>query len=311
VQKDLTLALLASYQSRLTNVLSKHLGRHVTTLNDAIKQLKHEGRAPPPGLSNKLRKIDYMAKFARHLTSGLLDSVLAQVAEELPGIDYDKANPDTTDNVKTKDQGMASYTAPDKEYVPPDPKQPTIRSVFDAQLAKEKKNEEEKSKWKAAFSDVLNEIVEKSKKKEMMKEVLSRLQKIHDTIDGYNSQMERNGITPIKIADAPSLTSHDREVPFVKRTEYQLLDAGAEQEHAVYVPPNSDRSGKTVADLAPKEFDSSDYKGQQEASKGILGLLETTKAAGAKKVRFTDASSYSHRDSKSKRHDKPGCRLPP
>mmetsp|Transcript_22332 Transcript_22332/g.72283 ORF Transcript_22332/g.72283 Transcript_22332/m.72283 type:complete len:721 (-) Transcript_22332:46-2208(-) len=42
---------------------------------------------------------------------------------------------------------------------------------------------------------------------------------------------------------------------------------------AAYVPPNSDREGKTVADRAPEVFDE-DYKGSQEASKGILGILE-------------------------------------
>jgi len=40
-----------------------------------------------------------------------------------------------------------------------------------------------------------------------------------------------------------------------------------------YVPPNSDRSGKTVGDLAPDTFDS-EYKGSQSESKGIIGILE-------------------------------------
>merc|ERR1719399_1562901 len=40
-----------------------------------------------------------------------------------------------------------------------------------------------------------------------------------------------------------------------------------------YVPPNADRSGKTVADRAPEVFSGS-YHGSQGASKGILGLLD-------------------------------------
>merc|ERR1719261_1704534 len=40
-----------------------------------------------------------------------------------------------------------------------------------------------------------------------------------------------------------------------------------------YVPPNSDRSGNTVGDLAPEVFDSK-YSGAQSESKGIVGILE-------------------------------------
>merc|ERR1712242_310609 len=40
-----------------------------------------------------------------------------------------------------------------------------------------------------------------------------------------------------------------------------------------YVPPDSDRAGNTVGDLAPEVFDSK-YHGRQDSSSGILGLLE-------------------------------------
>jgi len=40
-----------------------------------------------------------------------------------------------------------------------------------------------------------------------------------------------------------------------------------------YVPPNSDRTGKTVSDYAPDVFDTT-YHGDQTESKGIIGLLE-------------------------------------
>jgi predicted nucleic acid-binding Zn-ribbon protein len=41
-----------------------------------------------------------------------------------------------------------------------------------------------------------------------------------------------------------------------------------------YTPPNSDRSGKTVSDLAPETFANDKYSGSQDSSKGIIGLLE-------------------------------------
>merc|ERR1719183_798755 len=40
-----------------------------------------------------------------------------------------------------------------------------------------------------------------------------------------------------------------------------------------YVPPNSDRDGNTVGDLAPEVFGDK-YHGAQAESKGIVGILE-------------------------------------
>mmetsp|Transcript_49703 Transcript_49703/g.93207 ORF Transcript_49703/g.93207 Transcript_49703/m.93207 type:complete len:708 (-) Transcript_49703:80-2203(-) len=58
-----------------------------------------------------------------------------------------------------------------------------------------------------------------------------------------------------------------------------------------YVPPNSDREGKTIKDLSPEIFDS-EYHGAQEASKGILGLLAVIKSdfARTKSTTETDES---------------------
>jgi len=42
---------------------------------------------------------------------------------------------------------------------------------------------------------------------------------------------------------------------------------------AAYVPPDSDREGNTVGDLAPEIFEGK-YEGKQSESKGIIGLLE-------------------------------------
>merc|ERR550537_1681632 len=40
-----------------------------------------------------------------------------------------------------------------------------------------------------------------------------------------------------------------------------------------YVPPNSDRDGNTVGDLAPKAFED-EYRGQKDEAHGIIGIIE-------------------------------------
>merc|ERR1719263_830763 len=40
-----------------------------------------------------------------------------------------------------------------------------------------------------------------------------------------------------------------------------------------YVPPDSDREGNTVGDLAPEAFEGH-YHGKQSSAKGIIGILE-------------------------------------
>jgi len=56
-------------------------------------------------------------------------------------------------------------------------------------------------------------------------------------------------------------------------SEFYSTGAYAELQKNSYVPPNSDREGKTVSDRAPDIFDTT-YHGDQTESKGIIGLLE-------------------------------------
>mmetsp|Transcript_122859 Transcript_122859/g.298255 ORF Transcript_122859/g.298255 Transcript_122859/m.298255 type:complete len:693 (+) Transcript_122859:119-2197(+) len=59
----------------------------------------------------------------------------------------------------------------------------------------------------------------------------------------------------------------------VLKAFYESQGSTLLQGHESYVPPNSDRAGQTVGDLAPEVFGSG-YGGQQEASKGVIGMLE-------------------------------------
>merc|ERR1740121_2246771 len=57
-----------------------------------------------------------------------------------------------------------------------------------------------------------------------------------------------------------------------------------------FVPKDSDRGGNTVGDLAPDDAFHEEYHGQQEASKGIFGLLEVLKSDFEKQISATQDS---------------------
>ena len=53
-----------------------------------------------------------------------------------------------------------------------------------------------------------------------------------------------------------------------------------------FVPKNAGRDGKTVSDLAPDTF-SGEYKGNQDAAKGIFGLLEVIQSDFERTIEVT------------------------
>merc|ERR1719199_1944162 len=66
--------------------------------------------------------------------------------------------------------------------------------------------------------------------------------------------------------------------------------AAAGGSFAQYVPPNSDREGKTFGDRAPDIFDNSGYKGQQTGSKGIVGMLDVILSDFERTIDTTNAN---------------------
>jgi outer membrane murein-binding lipoprotein Lpp len=62
-----------------------------------------------------------------------------------------------------------------------------------------------------------------------------------------------------------------------------------------YVPPNSGRDGKTVGDMAPDTFEG-DYHGNQEKSKGIIGLLEVIESDFARTIQTVNDEEIAAQD---------------
>eukprot|EP00747_Dinoflagellata_sp_TGD_P143561 gnl/TRDRNA2_/TRDRNA2_176407_c1_seq2.p1 gnl/TRDRNA2_/TRDRNA2_176407_c1~~gnl/TRDRNA2_/TRDRNA2_176407_c1_seq2.p1 ORF type:complete len:693 (+),score=268.21 gnl/TRDRNA2_/TRDRNA2_176407_c1_seq2:88-2166(+) len=62
-------------------------------------------------------------------------------------------------------------------------------------------------------------------------------------------------------------------VTFALTTLKDFYGGAAFLQKSVYTPPNAGADGKTVGDMAPSTAEG-DYKGNQEASKGIIGLLD-------------------------------------
>merc|ERR1711879_413300 len=56
-----------------------------------------------------------------------------------------------------------------------------------------------------------------------------------------------------------------------------------------YVPPNSDRDGNTVGDLAPASL-GGDYHGAQSESQGIIGILDVILSDFKRTIETTDAA---------------------
>jgi chromosome segregation ATPase len=77
------------------------------------------------------------------------------------------------------------------------------------------------------------------------------------------------------IADAEAGENAVREAVSILQNYYGFLQTGSKKAISLHRQPSrgADREGNTVGDLAPDTFDE-EYRGAQEESKGIVGLLE-------------------------------------
>jgi len=87
------------------------------------------------------------------------------------------------------------------------------------------------------------------------------------------------------IADAKSGADAIKQALVVLQDYYgtAMFQAGS-----AYVPPNADREGQTVSDLAPETF-SGDYEGKAAESKGVIGMLEVIQSDFERTATTTEA----------------------
>jgi len=112
-----------------------------------------------------------------------------------------------------------------------------------------------------AEKDQLNQEIE-----DLKKAIAANLKALNEATELRNGEKADNEAT-IETADEGK-TAVELAINILKEFyDNAFIQTGK------YVPPNADRSGKTVADRAPEVFSGS-YHGSQGASKGILGLLD-------------------------------------
>merc|ERR1719277_2108051 len=132
------------------------------------------------------------------------------------------------------------------------------------------KRDDEQSKIEDAKAQIANKEAEKAKlKREIaeLSEAIAKNQKaLKETTELREAEAAENEETIKKATDGETSVSDAISV-LEKFYNTALVQKSS------YVPPNSDREGLTMGDRAPEVFDS-EYHGNQDASTGIIGILE-------------------------------------
>eukprot|EP00928_Gymnodinium_smaydae_P078582 TRINITY_DN62705_c0_g1_i1.p1 TRINITY_DN62705_c0_g1~~TRINITY_DN62705_c0_g1_i1.p1 ORF type:complete len:701 (-),score=180.71 TRINITY_DN62705_c0_g1_i1:53-2155(-) len=228
---------------------------HKAMPKHSFLQLRHRG-----GESDiAQRALDRLDKEAARLHSSVLSAVAAKV--RLQEDHFAKVRQLIKDLV-ARLESEASSEADQKSYC--DTEMGKAVSARDAQQL-------EKEQQSSIVSG------KKAEKDQLMQDIAALSQEIADLNKGLNEatqlRSEEKSDNEKTIADAGAGKVAVEDAIRILQTYYEsqgdaaLLQAG-------YTPPNADREGKTVADRAPEMSYSGDYRGAQDASKGIIGLLQ-------------------------------------
>jgi len=120
----------------------------------------------------------------------------------------------------------------------------------------------DQSRLESTKAQALNDIAEMSGEIAHLKKGLLEATELRNKESAENKQT----IATAEEGKAASMMALNILSKFYGAASAQLVQTG-------YVPPNSDREGKTVGDRAPEIFQDK-YRGDQKSSKGVIGLLE-------------------------------------
>jgi len=147
----------------------------------------------------------------------------------------------------------------------------TTKSFCDEQMKKTlSKRDEEQSKLEGLEASITEKTAERKQLKmdiaELSEDIAKATKALSEATELRSDEKAENDVTIDEAKAGKDAVEYALKV-LKDFYESAFVQTGK------YVPPDSDRSGNTVGDLAPEIFDSG-YSGRQDSSKGILGLLE-------------------------------------
>jgi len=247
--------------NRRLNGLQKSQVVRKRALPPSFLQLRGSGAGVARHATQERRALELLSEAAGRLGSPILSVVALRV----------RAAEDHFEKVRSIIQDLIDRLEAQKAA------EATTKSVCDTQIAAETSNRDAKQQEIESLTATMTE--KEASVKQLKGEIAEHSRQIaHNT----KLLLEATELRADEKQDNLGVIQHAQagkdEVDFALNVlkefyEGQVALLQQQKKRGGYVPPNSDREGKTVGDLAPEVFENG-YKGRQQASKGIISLLE-------------------------------------
>lgn len=160
------------------------------------------------------------------------------------------------------------------------------------------KQTEARDQAKLTIEDTAGQIETKTaQKNEVAQEIAQLHSRIAENMKALKELEELRADEKARNEESLKMSEEGKaSVEFALQTLKEFYDNALIQKSAKYTPPNADRSGATVGDLAPKTSWEGTYHGDTAASKGILGILEVIAADFARTEEKVKADEQASED---------------